>query len=81
MKTKTFLDSTVSKCNPHNPHSFKLGIAEDICESTESWLSELCPLVKYCPHENDPDTCPELIHECDYLIAEIRANVKRFVIH
>lgn len=81
MKTKTFLCKCIENYTPHNPHSYKLGITEEICESTESWLSELCEYVKMCPHECNPETCPELIHECDYLIAEIRANVKRIIIH
>jgi len=81
MKSKQFLDAKESTANPLYAHSFRLGMAESVCETAEYWLDELCGYADMCPHGNDPSTCPELIHECRYLIAEIKSSVKRIIHH
>lgn len=81
MKTKQFLSDEKRHGDYRKSARYRAGFAEYICESTDEWLSELCGYVPNCPHDNDPDQCPCLICECDYLIAEIKANVKRFIIH
>jgi len=81
MKSKQFLDKCASEHVCKYPDAYAAGVTLGICEYTEEWLEELCGYADLCPHGHNPSTCPELIHECNYLIAEIKSSVKRIIHH
>lgn len=81
MKSKQFLDNCTSRHKSNYPDVYAGGVTLGICEYTEEWLEELCRYTDMCPYGHNPYKCPELIHECRYLIAEIKSSVKRIIHH